>query len=589
VVFGLVGLFAGSYLWSAIFFVLRKWPVDLARPWSVSVLVLKHGWFEPQALSNSLMASMLIGASVVVIVLVAKPNQVHGDARWANRMEIQSAEMLASKGVILGKLGASYLQNDEPVHVLVAAPTRSGKGVGVVIPNLLSWSGSVVVLDIKHENFTVTSGFRAEHQPVFLWSPMDDKGKSHRFNPLDLVRAEIGHRVGDLQRMGKILVPDGGSDPMWANEARDLFLAVALWVLDDTEGPSTFGEMYRLLKGDADLGEVAEYVIENYAESLDPAARRSLANFSQKAPKERSGVKSNLTAAMALWANPTIDAATSASDFDPRELRRRPTSIYVGVKQNQLQTLEPLLALFFQLVVDSLGGELPGDDEPHSVLMMLDEFASLGRMDTLAGGLAFLAGYNIRIVIIVQGIGQLDTIYGKGRENFLQNSAVQVFFAPNDDTTTHYISNRLGTKTIVTTSKSSSEGHGFIGRVSRTRSSSGRPFMLPEEVRRLAAAKLIAFKEGARPILGQKIRYFASRDFKSRLRPAVSVPTLAIGHPPERGVVLPVSPVSSALTEATLEPVPEMETAGSSSLSDTKVEMGARLSQLVDDSRETST
>jgi len=485
----------------------------------------------------SLVITTGIVAGAVAFWVFSKPTNLHGDARWAHRGEVAEAKMLRQSGILVGKLGGRYLQNDEPIHALVAAPTRSGKGVGIVIPCLLNWSGSVVVLDIKHENFELTSGFRGKSQGVFMWSPMDDDGRSHRFNPLDLVRPTPPHRVGDLQRMGAILIPQTGSDPMWSNEARDLFVAVALWVLDDEDAPSTFGEIYRFLKGGADLAEVALYVIKYYASSLDPAARMSLANFAGKAEKERSGVKSNLTSALSLWANPTIDAATSASDFDPRQLRRQGTSIYVGVKKNQLASLRPLLGLFFQLVVDALSGEMPQEDEKHEVLMVLDEFASLGRMDTLADGLAFLAGYKIRIITIIQGLGQLDEIYGRGRENFLQNSAIQVFFASNDETTTQYVSRRLGTKTITTTSKSVSGKDGPFGAATRSTSSMGAPFMPPEKVRLLDKRSLIVFKEGERPILGRKILYWKNRDFKKRLLDPVKVPELKIAYPENRAIV----------------------------------------------------
>ena len=278
-------------------------------------------------------------------------------------------------------------------------------------------------------------------------------------------------------------------------------------------------------QSEAHLADVAESIINEYGDELDPNCRMSLANFMNKAPKERSGVKSNLTSALGLWANPVIDAATSRSDFSFENLRRQPTSIYVGVKQNQLQAMAPLIRLFFQQCVSILGRDLPGPDETHEVLLLIDEFASLGRMEVIESALAFLAGYKVRLVLIVQGLGQLQDLYGKGAENILQNSAVQVFFAANDETTATYVSRRLGTKTITVFSQSDPGGFNWM---TKTTSAAARALMLPEQIRQLKDSKEILFKEGARPVMADKIRYYKDRAFKSRLLPPMAVPRLDI-------------------------------------------------------------
>ena len=179
------------------------------------------------------------------------------------------------------------------------------------------------VLDIKHENHEVTSGFRAQHQRVFKWSPADDDSRSHCFNPLSTVREDIAHRISDLQRLATILLPHPAhADPMWQDEARDLFLGLALYVLDDPDQPATIGQIYRILKSKHDISEVIQHVLNDPSRVLDSSLELSLASFLNKAVKERSGVRSNLTAALNLWANPVIDAATAKSDFDISELRR---------------------------------------------------------------------------------------------------------------------------------------------------------------------------------------------------------------------------------------------------------------------------
>ena len=521
-----LGLLVFSFAWSTALFVMLGFSIDSVRPWSVYQFLSYYGFTADNAnlIGTAFFVACIVGTLTAGALWLSRPKKYYGDARWAYAREIRKARLLDSDGILLGRLGKSYLRNGEDGHVLVAAPTRSGKGVGIVIPNLLSWPGSVVVLDIKHENHRITSGFRAKHQRVFKWSPADDDGLSHRFNPLSTVRSDVSHRISDLQRLATLLLPHPAhADPMWQNEARDLFLGLALYVLDDPEQPATIGQIYRILKSENDLSDVIKFVLENDELTLDSSARLSLASFLNKAPKERSGVRSNLTATLNLWANPVIDAATAESDFDLAELRRRPTSIYVAVKQNQLTTLAPLLGLFFQQCVDVLGRDLPGPDEPHKVLLLIDEFASLGRLAVIESAMAFLAGYGVRLLNIIQGLSQLDHHYGQARDSILQNSSVQIFFAANDEATTRYVAGRLGTKTIRTASRSDPGGFGWA---TKTTGYASRDLMLPEEVRQLNESKQIVFKEGARPTMAKKLRYFHDSALKQRLLPPSPVPRL---------------------------------------------------------------
>ena len=187
--------------------------------------------------------------------------------------------------------------------------------------------------------------------------------------------------------------------------------------------------------------------------------------------------------------------------------------------------MAPLIGLFFQQCVDVLGRELPGPDETNEVMLMIDEFASLGHMEIIENALAFLAGYKIRLVLIVQGLGQLHDLYDKGAENILQNCAVQVYFAANDETTAVYVSKRLGTKTISVRSRSDPGGFNWS---TRTTSHSARDLMLPEQVRQLKETKEIIFKENTRPVMAEKIRYYSDKTFKARLFPKQPVPKLNI-------------------------------------------------------------
>ena len=501
------------FAWSTALTLLQGRSLNSMAPWAVFSFMVQYGMTGSAGsllLRSFLMAFATAGVLVAAVMLTRSPTW-YGDARWATGLEISRARLRQETGLLLGKTGRAHLINDEPLHALVAAPTRSGKGVGIVIPNLLTWNGSVVMLDIKKENYQLTAGHRAQHQKVYLWSPLDDR--SACYNPLDFIAPGGATRITDIQKLGQILLPrPERGDTMWVNEAQSLFLGLVLLVLDDRAQPSTLGQVYRILMGEGRLNKIAEESLD--IPNLDPAAHAALANFKNKADKERSGVKSNLTAALALWANPNIDTATARSDFNLRDFRRVRSSVYVGVGQDQLLTLAPLLNMFFQQAVSELSHSLPAADEPHDVLFLIDEFPMLGPMPTLQKGLALLAGYKIRIVLITQGVGQLEEIYGpQATEGILQNCALQVFFASNDDKTTTYVSQRLGSRTVQVRSRSQSQDW-----TSGTTSISyiARPLLPPEEVRRLSPKKAIIFKETTRPILAEKVRYYSDRTLAAR-------------------------------------------------------------------------
>jgi type IV secretion system protein VirD4 len=522
----LAALCIWSFSASLILMWLLKLPVIDTRPWTWLEFLFVNHW-SPLAWSKAKVAmfgaTLLVGGIGVLSFLKGRA-QPFGDARFAKTPEIRAAGLMNTQGLILGKYRGRYLLHDKPGHVFLSAPNRSGKGVGIVIPNLLTWQGSTVVLDIKGENFELTSGFRQEHgQDVFLFAPASEHGISHRFNPFDAVRDDRRFRIADIQQIARFLIPNKERSDIWEPEARSLFLALALYVLDMETCEKNIGEINRLLRTNEDLGDIAKHVLKTYSDKLDPACIMEFGNFAQKATKERSGVKSTLTAALALWTNPLIDAATATSDFSVADLRRKPMSIYVSVSLNQLATVAPLLNLFFQQIVDTLSRHIPGDDEPHQVLMMIDEFAALGKMDILASALPFLAGFKVRFLTVTQGLTQLDELYGQtGRETFLQNATVQIFFAPNDRTTALFMSERLGSTTVDVTSTS----RGKAGHVTRSKSPQRRELMTPDEVRRLDPGQEILFVEAARPIKAEKIVYFKDKMFTARLLKPASVPKL---------------------------------------------------------------
>ena len=461
---------------------------------------------------------------------------VFGDSRFMTGLEARGKGFRAKSGVILGGIGRDLLRVEDDKHVLVVGPTRSGKGVGFVIPNALSWKGSLIVLDIKRENHTLTAAHRRDclRNAVFLFSP--GSSRSHRYNPLDFVRSQPGERATDLQKIAEFLVPRGTSGtPMWQNEAKALLVGLLSYVLESElyRGRRRIGEVLRLLRTQEDTAIVLNRVLEREP-YLPRLARDSLAAFINKAEKERSGVRSELTSALKIWANPLIDAATSGSDFDLRQLRRKPTSIYIGVQLTELAVVRPLLSLLVQQAADAMTRSEPGRDEPHKVLFLLDEFPALGRMEPIVETMPVVAGYGMKLAIVVQGLAQLDHLYEEsGRNVLLANAAHQLVLAANDHATATFVSEALGRRTIRYKTKSRQHQHwGGLPRVTRQEHVKERSLMMPEEVRRMDPNRFVLLSENERPIFGTKLRHFETAPFKAQAesaRQAVpDIPELAL-------------------------------------------------------------
>ena len=522
----IVGSIGLAYLWSITFKLLLGMHshVYLTPPWFVfQYLGADNGVvIKKIALSGGVTFLMLTG--LLLNGLRQKYLQtLHGDAHWASEAEIRKTGLRAEQGILVGKKGFNYLCAGGTEHVLCYAPSRSNKGVGIVIPNLLNWEGSVICLDIKRENFNVTSGYRQKYSEVHIWDPTNQAGNTARFNPLSHVdKSNHITRIDELDKIGNILLPSyNDKGDIWQPAARELFIALALLLIDLKSPRFTLGEILRTIRSSDDFSGFVKTSVTEQSNQLDPVCIRNLNGFLQKAVKEQSGVLSTLTTALNLWNNPIIDAATSETDFDIRALRRRRITIYVAVQPDDLARLSPLITLFFQQVLSVMTRQLPGEDEPHKVLMLLDEFTSLSKMPVLEKGIGFFAGYNVRLMPIIQGISQLEAVYGVPQaRSFQQNCKVKIAYAQNDEVAAAQISRSLGTKTI----KSFSHSHQTKGQGgSVSQSYIKRELMMPAEVMQLDKTKEIVMVEASPPVLAKKIIYYKDNNFKERLYPAAEV------------------------------------------------------------------
>ena len=450
---------------------------------------------------------------------------VFGSASWANQTEIERASLRSKHGMMLGQDSAGYFVADGFQHALLFAPTGSGKGVGFVIPNLLFWDHSVIVHDIKLENHHLTSGWRKKNgHEVFVWEPSNPDGITHCYNPIDWVSSKPGQMVDDVQKISNLIMPE---KDFWNNEARSLFLGVVLYLIADDTKTKSFGEVVRTMRSDDVVYNLA-VVLDTLGDAIHPVAYMNIAAFLQKADKERSGVVSTLNSSLELWANPLIDAATASSDFNIMELKKKKTTIYVGLTPDNINRLQKLMQVFYQQASEFLSRKMPDKkEEPYGVMFMLDEFPTLGKMEAFKSGIAYFRGYNVRLFLIIQDTQQLKGIYeDAGMNSFLSNSTYRITFAANNYETANLISQLCGNKTVEQTSYN--KPLFFDLNVStRTQSVSKvqRALLLPQEVITLPKDDQIVLIESFPPIRSKKIKYYEDKFFTSRLLPPTFVPT----------------------------------------------------------------
>jgi len=467
--------------------------------------------------------------------------ELHGETRWAKRGELARAGFYANfGGLFVGQeKGGRYLRFGGPEHVACYAPTRSGKGVGLVIPNCLLYEASLVCLDVKKENWAATAGIRATvGQKVFLFDPLAPDGRTARYNPFTYVRRGTIDAFEDIQRIAQMVFPHvSGDQQFWVDAARSAFTGAAGFLAESPELPLTFGEVLRLLSS-VDGAQSMIDRIEARRQQGKPyteATVKALEDYLKGSADLVNSIRKTITARLSLWFNPRIDAATSESDFDLRELRRSLHAIYIGVTPDNIARLRPLLALFFQQLVDLTVRTLPQHDPQakHQVLVLLDEFPLLGPMPVLADAFAYVAGYNMRIMLIMQSKAQLRDrdLYGPDKaEAILDNCGLEVVFGTKDLKLTEELSARLGYDTVEGTTRTGPRFWQAFRRdkLSMTNSDQRRALLLPQEIARLKPLEAILIRPGMFPIRCRRIRYFKDRTFTRLVRRPPDVPPITI-------------------------------------------------------------
>ncbi len=547
-----LALVAVAYLGAYFFLLFLKLAPTQASPLTLPRYAYYY-WGNPAVRSRLIGAGALalaIVGGMALIAVLPKRRSLHGDARWATARQIRRAGLFSEHGIILGKYKNRYLVLPGQTGVMLAAPPRSGKGVPCVIPNLLNWPGSVLVLDIKKENWALTAGYRSLFSEVYLFDPFSADGRTARWNPFTYVAEHPYLRIDDVQRIAAMLYQESpGTDPFWIKSARALFVGIALYLFERRdyeraynndpahkepipEVPVTIGEVLRqaLASDEEGFSKHWKRIIEGWAalgKPLSPQCVSLIMDVVDLATQTASSVRKTFTSQLDLWLNPLLDLATSASDFDLRDLRKKKMAIYLGIKPRDFERLQVVMNVFFQQAIGEQTAELPeiNPELKYQLLVVLDEFTAVGRIPIMLNSIAFIPGYNVRPLTVIQTPSQLDEVYGQnGRKILLKTLAARIVFPPNDMEDARNISEELG----YTTTKSSSRTTPSLMAGSKRGPSTSvtdqrRALMLPQEIKEMPADQQLLFVEHVLPVRCHKIKYFKDPIFKERLLPPPGV------------------------------------------------------------------
>lgn len=557
---------------------------QLAQPEVKQIL-----WTGLMLAAGGSLASVLL-AALIMYSRTRKLQQgnehLHGSARWAERKDIEEMGLIGKgEGVYIGgwedkKTGQiHYLRHNGPEHILAFAPSRSGKGVGLVLPTLLSWPHSTVVYDIKGENYALTAGWREKQagQWVLKFSPVELEG-GHSFNPLSEIRLGTPRDVSDAQNIAFMLThPKGDTDDEdhWVESATSLLTGVILYACYKAKAEgriaslpevaavlTTPGQSFEETLNEmllTPLDEANQYgwrTVRGNPTSVHPVVAEKAQEMLDKEDKELSGILSSAKVKLQLYSDPIVSANIGRSDFCVNDLVNgdKPTSLYIVVPPSDKDRLKPLTRLLFALIVNRLTESMKFEDGrsvqtyKHRLLALIDEFPTLGRMDNIVNSMGYTAGYGIKYYLIVQDKVQLNNVYGEN-ELVFSGTHIRIAYAPNNPETAELLSRMTGTMTVVKADHSYSGNRlsPMLGQVSTNVQEIERPLMTPDECGRLPGPKkdargniteagdMLIFVTGFSPIYGKQILYFKDEIFSKRakLAPPVIVHDLAPAQDPK--------------------------------------------------------
>ena len=461
-----------------------------------------------------------LSAALTILTYVMRKPTHHGNARFGTILDAEKKGLLAKRGLLLGRMNGAMIASDDPSHVLVVGPTRSGKGVSFVIPNGYMWRGSSVWFDPKREIFEAIGAHRqALGDKVFMFSP--GERDTHRYNPLDFIRRDA-RMPTDSAVVASFIIPEGqGSSEIWARTGRQLLTALIGYVItsERCEGKRHLRQVANLTATGIEFLKVLTNIRDTEAGALPGWVIQAFNQFIALEKETRNSAFFNVTAALNPWTNDLVAAATSATDFDITQLRREPLAIFIGCSVAQLDVFRPIIKILIQQIHDVLMTSMPGPDEPHQVLVMIDEFRQLGKMDAIVSKLTINAGYGFRMVLVLQDLAQLDELYGKAtRQTAVSACQVKLFIRMNDLETSEYVSEMLGSTTIEIKTPIIRAGQGVFATRDKSVSYQERALRTAEELRQMPSDRAIVLIPNAPGFMIRKLSYYSEAPFKAIYR-----------------------------------------------------------------------
>ncbi|MGL5350140.1 MAG: type IV secretory system conjugative DNA transfer family protein [Cetobacterium sp.] len=551
----------------------------------------QHG--ETAPLANNSATSVLFGILIFNVLFLAILNKTkkkldsHGSADWATKDEITDPEMglittkenvikefkraetvelynqiedeeeRYSDGVVCGRdTNGRELRSLGLEHMIAMAPTRSGKGVGLVIPTLLTWKGSVFVLDIKNENYAYTSKYREKiGQKIIRFAPTDVK--SDKYNPLAEIQLGTLQEDNQVREVVEALIVTTDSDTFFGPTARNFLTAVIIFVMYSkvSEGKiACLRDVYRFLTSPSTTEEQklqamayndhltqeaeskfqwdktqSKYLLEYVTKDMitikgeerpyiHPTVSKMGADMLGMPEKQRGGILSSAKINLAIFDTPLIGENTSSSDISLSDLmnNEKPTTFYFVVPPKDIEKVKMLAKILILQIINKLTAEIKIEGKPykHRLLLLIDEFPAIGKMKDFETSLAFSAGYGIKAFMITQSLKQLYSIYGKDNK-IIDNCHIQIYYAPNDTDTPQMLEKKIGNKTVVVKNLSY-KGMKYLSDWNYSESLISRPLLYSAEISKLPKTDSLIFVTGYSPIYGKKVRWYAEEKYINR-------------------------------------------------------------------------
>jgi len=527
--------------------------IPIYEPWAWFMWAYHYEPYAPQVFS---MASWITYGSfffmvcVMVVLAIRRAKKggqtgAYGTARWATEKELADSGLCGDHGVVLAqsndarfhteanaegdvkwimdRSGKALLRHNGPEHVFCFAPTRSGKGIGLVIPTMLTWPASVIAYDIKKELWTATAGWRQHFSHCWRFEPTAPD--SVRFNPLLEIR-KGEYEVRDVQNVADILVdPDGSKErhDHWEKTGHSLLVGVILHVLYAEKDKSLSGVANFLSDPRRGIADTLNFMLSypHLGDRPHPVVAACAREMMNKSENELSGVISTAMSFLGLYRDPIIGRNTAVSDFCIQDLMYadRPVSLYLVVPPSDIDRTKPLI----RLILNQLGRrlteqlEMPGAHKRNRLLMMLDEFPSLGRLGFFETELAFMAGYGIKCFMIAQSLNQIEKAYGQNN-SILDNAHVRVTYGALDERTAKRISDLLGQATEKRVQKNLAGGRlsPWLGHIMESEQETPRPLLTPGEILQLPGSEALVMVGNLPPYRAKKIMYYQDPRFSQR-------------------------------------------------------------------------